>query len=161
MEVDLCLYYAIKQNRYEQKARDRNPPRTYDRPGGVHAIVTQPKSTTGSGGGGGGARDRNPPRTYDRRGPPFDNHCTRYFKKGTCLVERAKGRGLSCTKTCVDFLLKLGVSTNQFRCIKVCVRMDPRTFLLHIPINVELSAHAEVANSSLSTPSFKYANLCK
>ena len=70
--------------------------------------------------------------------------------------------GASCTKTCVDFLLKLGirqnpetvVHTNKFRCIKVCVRMDPNAFLLYIPINMELSAHAEVANSSLSTPPF-------
>ena len=35
--------------------------------------------------------------------------------------------------------------------------MDPSTFLSYISINVELSAHAEVPNSSLSTPSFEYA----
>ena len=81
------------------------------------------------------------------------------------LVSSGQAPGASCTKTCVDFILKLGVRqnpetvlrTNKFRCIKVCERMDPSTFLLYISINVELSAHAEVPNSSLSTPSFKYA----
>ncbi|TKS65253.1 Receptor-type tyrosine-protein phosphatase gamma [Collichthys lucidus] len=57
--------------------------------------------------------------------------------------------GTSCTNTCVDFLLKLGVRQNpetvvrtkKFRCIKVSICMDQSTFLLYIPINVELSAH--------------------
>ena len=52
--------------------------------------------------------------------------------------------GASCTKTCVEFLLKHGVRSNQnaFQrtkisgCINVCARMNPSTFLLYIPINV-------------------------
>ena len=63
-----------------------------------------------------------------------------------------------------DFLLKHGVRSNQNAlqrtkisgCINVCARMNPSTFLLYIPINVELSAH--VPDSSLSTPLLKYAN---
>ena len=37
-------------------------------------------------------------------------------------------------------------------CINVCARMNPSTFLLYIPINVELSAHVWVPDSSLSRP---------
>ena len=48
-------------------ARNSNTPRTYDRRGGVRAIVTHRGPTTG-GGGGGGVRNSNTPRTYDRRG---------------------------------------------------------------------------------------------
>ena len=51
--------------------------------------------------------------------------------------------GASCTKTCVDFLLKHGVRSNQNAlqhikisgCINVCARMNPSTFRLYIPIN--------------------------
>ena len=74
--------------------------------------------------------------------------------------------GASCTKTRVDFLLKHGVRSNQNAlqhtkisgCINVCARMNPSTFRLYIPINVELSAHVGVPDSSLSTPLLKYAN---
>ena len=69
------------------------------------------------------------------------------------LVSSGQAPGASCTKTCVDFILKLGVRQNP----ETVERMDLSTFLLYISINVELTAHAEVPNSSLSTPSFKYA----
>ena len=43
-------------------------------------------------------------------------------------------------------------------CMNLCVCMNPSTFPLYIPINVELSAHVGVSDSSLSTHLLKYAN---
>ena len=69
------------------------------------------------------------------------------------------GPGTSCTKSCVDFLLKHALQRTKISgCINVCARMNPSTFLLYIPINVEWSAHVGVPDSSLSTPLLKYAN---
>ena len=76
----------------------------------------------------------------------------------------SSGSWASCTKTCVDFLLKHGVRSNQNErtkisgCINVWACMNPSTFLLYIPINVELSADVWVPDSSLSTPILKYVN---
>ena len=91
-------------------------------------------------------------------GHPPDHH--------SFQAPRRRSPGASCTKTCVDFLLKHGIRTNQNAlqstkisgCISVCAPMNPSTFLLYIPINGELSAHVGVPDSSLSTPLLKYAN---
>ena len=82
------------------------------------------------------------------------------------LAKRIWGDGASCTKTCMDFLLRHGVRSNPnalprikiFGCMNLCIRMNPSTFPSSIPINVELSVHVGVTDSSLSTPQLKYAN---
>ena len=58
----------------------------------------------------------------------------------------------SCGLMYKDFLLKHGVrskpnallSTKISGCMNLCVRMNPSTFPLYIPINVELNAHVGV-----------------
>lgn len=64
-------------------------------------------------------------------------------------------------KHCVRLNLENGVHTKKSRCINLCIRMNPCTFRLYIPINVELSAHLVPLVTSLGTPTFKHANWCK
>lgn len=113
--------------------------------------------------------------TFSRRQAFFDCTYKKFYEDSSlCIIAhtatqhkiKTESPEASCTKTCVDFLLKHGVRLNPenvvrikiSRCMNLCVHMNPSTFPLYIPINAELSAHVGVPGPSLSTPLFKYAN---
>ena len=102
-------------------------------------------------------------KLVNHRGPSTESHeCAqnkRLLCPVVCKISCRQTPGASCTKTCMDFLLKHGVRSNPenvvrtkiSRCMNLCACMNPSTFPLCIPINVELSAHVGVPNPSLST----------
>lgn len=96
---------------------------------------------------------------------PFDLHTVETIQPDE---KHVYATGISCAKPRVAFILKHGIGSNpvnpfahkQLRCMKLCISLNPSTFDLHIPVNVELSTRGEPL-PSFAMPSEKYANLYK
>lgn len=65
--------------------------------------------------------------------------------------------GASCTKTCVDFIMKPDMHSNpenyvrpkESGCLKRCKCTNPRTIPLHIPITMEPTVNERALNASI------------